>query len=207
MARPPVHDEPLDEEDETVPSLPWQIPEIVSVVALASVGVLALGGLVTGIARVVTETASIFPPGLGSQEIWNAIQLGSLWATPFIAVIILGALGLCWWQVQVWAQVVDVPEDEGDLSDALGRVRRASLIARWAMVVLALTAAGAMAGFVADVGLNASGPSWPIDVDEGASLFAVLLLLSAAVLVGRQVLVRNGLSILGVEESTDATTR
>jgi hypothetical protein len=43
------------------------------------------------------------------------------------------------------------------------------------MVVLVLTAAGSVAGFVAEVGLNAGQPFWTIDIYAGASLLASML--------------------------------
>jgi hypothetical protein len=101
---------------------------------------------------------------------------------------VLGVLGLCWWQVDAWLEVTETPgNDDDDESEARGHMRRAHLIARWAMVALAVTAAGSIAGFVAEVGTNAGQGFWTIDIYGGGSLLAVLVLLSAAVAVNRRI--------------------
>src|SRR5580698_7112862 len=132
----------LDDDYSSQPPLAWEVPEIFGAAVLASVSVLAVGGLATGIARAITEAASNFPPGLGSQQVWNAIQFGAEWAGPLLATVVLGVLGLCWWQVSAWMEVTETPgHDENDESEARGHMHRAHLIARWAMVALAVTAA------------------------------------------------------------------
>ncbi len=183
-----VPEDPLDDGYPSEPPLAWEVPEIFGAAVLACVSVLAVGGLATGIARAITESASNFPPGLGSQEVWNAIQFGSQWAGPLLAIVVLGVLGLCWWQVDAWLEVTETPgHDDDDESEARGHMHRAHLIARWAMVTLAVTAAGSIAGFVAEVGTNAGQRIWTIDIYGGGSLLAVLVLLGAAVPVNRKI--------------------
>ncbi len=199
MTEQPVPDDPLDEQERSNPPPGWEVPEIVGMAGLASVAVLVVGGLATGIARAVTEAASNYPPGQGSQEVWNAMTLGTEWAGPLVAVIVLGAFGLCWWQIQAWAEVFDGPADDDDLAEAHGHVHRAHLIARWAMVALALTAAGSIAGFVAQVGQNAGQPFWTVDIYTGANLLAVFVLLGVATLVNRQLQHQPGVSTVAVK--------
>lgn len=182
-----VPEDSLDDDFPSKSPLAWEVPEIFGAGVLASVSVLAVGGLATGIARAVTESATNFPPGLGSQEVWNAIEFGSEWAGPLLAIVVLGVLGLCWWQVDAWLEVTESPgNDDDDESEARGHMHRARLIARWAIVALAVTAAGAIAGFVAEVGANSGQSLWTIDIYGGGSMLAVLVLLGAAVLVNRK---------------------
>jgi len=186
VTEPSEPDESLDEAEQSEASLAWEVPEIVGVAGLSTVALLAVGGLATGIARAVTETGSSFPPGLFSQEVWNAITFGSQWAGPVVAIIVLAVFVLCWWQMQAWAEATDGPADDDDLADARGHIGRANLMARWAMAALVLTAAGSIAGFIAEVGLNTGQPYWTIDLYTGASLLAVLVLLGTAVVVNQR---------------------
>jgi hypothetical protein len=183
-----VPEDSLDDGYPSKPPLAWEVPEIFGAAVLSSVSALAVGCLATGIARAITEAASNFPPGLGSQEVWNAIQFGSEWAGPLLAIVVLGVLGLCWWQVDAWLEVAETrSDDDDDESEARGHMHRAHLIARWAMVALVVTAAGSIAGFVAEVGTNAGRSFWTLDLYGGGSLLAVLVLLSAAVPVNRKI--------------------
>jgi hypothetical protein len=186
MTEPSVPNALLDNDEQSLSPVAWEVPETIVAAVLATVTVLVVGGLATGIARVASVSASSFPPGLNSQEIWNAIQFGSLWAGPVVTVIALGALGLCWWQTQAWAEAAEARDPVGDVSEAEGHILRARLLARWAIVTLVVTAAGSVAYFVAEVGLNSGGQVWPLDINAGASLLAVLVLLGGGVLVGRQ---------------------
>lgn len=182
-----VPQDSLDDDYSSKTPLTWEVPEIFGAAVLASVSVLGVGGLATGIARAITEAASNFPPGLGSQEVWNAIAFGSEWAGPLLAIVVLGVLGLCWWQVDAWLEVTEtLGSDDDESEEARGHMHRAHLIARWAMTTLAVTAAGSIAGFVAEVGTNTGQSLWTIDIYGGGSLLAVLVLLSAAVPVYRK---------------------
>jgi hypothetical protein len=50
------------------PPLAWEVPEIFGAAVLASVSVLAVSGLATGIARAITEAASNFNRRAGSAR-------------------------------------------------------------------------------------------------------------------------------------------
>jgi hypothetical protein len=186
-------DEEVSEEGPSGSSLSWEVPEIAGISLLAVTALLASGGLATGIARSVTLPSAPFASS--SQLTWNAVQFGAQWASPVIAVFLLGVLGLCWYQLQVWSELLDTPGSEGDeeVSDAHGHIERAGRMARWAVMALGVTAAGSLAGFVAEVGANA-GQSASIvvtDIYAGASMLAVFLLLAAGFWVDRQVASRS----------------
>ncbi len=105
----------------------WEVPEKVAVALLASVVVLAMGGLAAGIARFVVYNGEPFP---GNQAVWSAIEFGAQWADVFVAAVLLAVLGLCWWQLQAWAEVIEDPDDAGQLLDAVGHTARALHLAR-----------------------------------------------------------------------------
>jgi len=160
----------------------WEAAEILGAAVLGGVGILAMGGLAVGIARI----AVIQEPFANSQYSWNAIEFGAEWANFVVAVIVLGVLGLCWWQLQAWTAVVEDPEEAGQLPDALGHIRRAGQLTRWAEVALGLTLLGSVAGFAASVGTGGTTQLWVLDLIAGAQMLAVIVIFVAGIVVGRQ---------------------
>ena len=156
---------------------------------LGGVGILAVGGLAVGMARIAVVSA---PLGEG-QYIWSAIDIGAEWANFLVAVIVLGVLGLCWWQLHAWAEVVDDPEEASQLPDALGHIRRARRLTRWAEVALGLTLLGSVAGFAATVGTGGTTELWVFDLVAGAQMLAVIVIFVAGIVVGRQLERGDGL--------------
>lgn len=186
MTEHPAGDDRWSEEDLTTSRLAWEVPEVVGVVVLVAVGVIMIGGLVSGVARALTESSSNFPPGLSSQETWNAIQFGSEWAGPVVTLIVLGVLGLCWWQVQGWLEVLEAPTADDDLSEASGHLRRDRHIAYMAMVEVIVSAVASLSALVAAVGSNTGESLWVQDISASASLVAVVLLLGVAGFLARR---------------------
>jgi len=160
----------------------WEALEIVGAAVLGGVGILAMGGLAVGIARMAVISA---PPGEG-QYMWSAIEFGAEWATFVVAVIVLGVLGLCWWQLQAWAEVIADPDEAGQLPDALGHIRRAGQLTRWAEVALGLTLVGSVSGFAGSVGTGGTTQLWVLDLIAGAQMLAVIVIFVAGMVVGRQ---------------------
>ncbi len=162
---------------------PWEVPEKLAVALLAGVVVLAAGGLAAGIARLVVESPGPFP---GNQAVWSAIGFGAEWANVFVAVILLGVLGLCWWQLQAWAEVIEDPDDADQLRDAVGHSARALHLASGGEVALGLAVAGSVAGFVGEIGTGGASPLWVLDLSSGAQMVAVIVIFVTGMLVGRQ---------------------
>lgn len=160
----------------------WEVPELIAVAVLASVALVAVGGLVTGITRSFSSTA----PFSSSQDIWSAIELGAEWANVVLAAVVLGVLGVCWWQLEAWREVREEPEDEDALSEALGHMQRTRWIISWAMIALGVTAAGSVAGFVAQVGSYGAGPVWAIDIWGASEMLAVIVVSTTGIFVGRR---------------------
>jgi hypothetical protein len=174
-----------NEEDDAPPRLPWELPEIVAVAVLVAFFLLVVGGLVTAI---VTGTAPNGSPSPGNQLIGMAIQYGTEWAEPLLAVVLLAVLGLCWWQFQTWADVAETTGDDQQAFDAQGHIHRARQITIWTQAALALTALGSLAFFAGGV-LSATGYSrfvWSHDFYEGASALAVIVLAGVGLLVGKR---------------------
>jgi len=188
---PPDMSPPADDDSDLPPS--WEVPEIIGVAVVGVVAILAAGGLGTGIAR-STEFAppSGFPGS--SLEVWNAVQFGSEWASPLTAALLLGVLGLCWWQLQAWSEVIESPDPDDDVAAAAMHMHRARRMARGTGAALLLTAAGSIASFAAAIGANAGQPvgQWSLDIYAGAYLLGVVVLLVAALSVSRHLGLRYG---------------
>ena len=161
------------------PGLAWEVPEVLAAVVLLAVAVLAAGGLAAGISLSVSVQSA-----LPSPSVWSAVQFGSQWADPLVALVLLGVLGVCWWQLQAWAEVVEEDAD-GDRSEALGHMRRARLTVWWAVGAFGVTAVGSIAEFASTIGQGDAGVTWPFDINGGAGMSAVLLVAGTGALVGR----------------------
>jgi hypothetical protein len=163
----------------------WEIPEMMIVALVASIGVLIVGGLAAGIARIVSDATEV-PFGGGLQEIWSAVAFGAEWANFVVAAILLAALGLCWWQLQGWAEVTEEADDADDGAEAFGHIHRALLLTNVVVGGLGLTAVGALAGVVAELG-EGNGQSFvPVDIYAGAEFVAVAALFTTGALVARR---------------------
>jgi hypothetical protein len=173
-------DESTGEEEQPRPRLAWEVIEIVGACVLVTIAILAAGAVAAGIGQSVDTSPFL------TTTVWDAIEVSSLWASPVVALLLLGVLGLCWWQLEAWSEVMDGPDEE-DVADGLGHTRRARMMAVWTVVALILTGVGSVAGFAARLGSDIGGDTvWTIDVAAGASMIAVLVVLASAGLVGRQ---------------------
>ncbi len=190
MTSPNGLDELSPEESDPGVRLQWEVPEIVAGTILVSVAILPIGGLATGIARDIATYGQVFPSGLLNQQVWSAVSLGAEWASPFVALILLAVVALCWWQWQGWSEVIEDPERVDEASEALGHLRRAQRTAMWARVVLIVTAIGSIAGFVAQVG---SGFQSSLDIFPGVETLAVFVLLAGALWIDSKLTVDDTL--------------
>lgn len=166
------------------PPVDWEVPEVAAVAVLVAVGLLVLGGLATGIAAASGASGSI-PPGAGVVVAGSSIQTGAAWAEPLLAILLLGVLGLCWWQVDGWS---DASEDT-ESSEVAGHLRRGRQIAVWVQGALILTLAGSASLFagmllVNSYGGNRSSLIWSRDLYQAASLLAVAALVSGGLWIG-----------------------
>ena len=169
-------------EDASGPSLPWEVPEIAAVGILVAFSMIVVGGVATG-TDVSTGRQQPFVDQL--ENIWNAIEFGSSWAGPALAIVLLAVVGLCWWQVEAWS--AESPTTPAEPSRAYDYIRRAQKISLWALASLVITVVGAMAGCVALVASNIPAHpgrvGWSRVIGVGAGLAAVIAVAAAGLLV------------------------
>jgi hypothetical protein len=161
-------------------SLAWEVPEIAGVAILVAFLVIVVGGLATGVDVSTTQQAPYIDP---MQSIWNAIQFGASWAEPLLAIVLLGVVGLCWWQVEAWSEEFEASAED---FTALGHMHRARQISHWALGGLIVTATGAIAGLTALIGFNIpthpGQVAWSRVIGAGADTMATVVVLVAGIL-------------------------
>ena len=167
----------------------WEAPEIAAVAILVAFFAVVIGSLATAIDVSVSEQGFIDP----TMNIWDAIQFGTTWAEPLLAIILLGVAGLCWWQVETWSE--ESGSQTQDSSTALGHVRRARQISFWTLGGLIVTTVGAVAGIVALIGFNVSAHpgqvAWSRVIGAGAGVIADVVVSVAGGLVIKRLTVPN----------------
>jgi hypothetical protein len=158
-------------------NVPWEVLETIAVVVLVAIGVLALGGLVGALIFVNSDEVL---GGFSSQATWNAVGRGASWSGPLITMILLGVMGISWFQARSWAVPANAQSDTPAVFTHLHRTVR---IAGWTVVGLVLSLLGAVASVASVIGFNWSSISASyfasLAVPVGASALAVLLLASA----------------------------
>lgn len=172
---------PEGDVDADEPRVDWEVPEVAAAAVVVAVGLLVLGGLATGIAA-AAGAPGLLGPGSGAAVAGTSIQDGAEWAGPLLAMVLLGVVGLCWWQVDRWSGA----PDDVDAAEVAGHVLRSQRIARWATGALVLTLAGSIAHFAGyllantTVG-NHSSFVWSHDIYEAASVLAVAVVASGGI--------------------------
>lgn len=180
-----------DDDDAREPRVEWEVPEVAALVILVAVGLLVLGGLATGIAA-AAGAPEAFGPGAGAATAGSSIQLGAVWAGPLLAIVLLGVLGVCWWQVDAWSGALS----ETDPAQVAGHVRRGQQIALWVNGALVLTLAGSIALFAGLLLTNSRpgnlpSPIWSRDIYEAASVLAVAVIVSGGIWAGTRLRPRS----------------
>jgi hypothetical protein len=161
-----------------------------------AVGVLVAGGLVAGIVASAPSYGGGTPLRI---TVSTAISFGATWAGPFLAIALLGLVGLCWWQAEAWGAAIE-PDDARDrVAEAAGHIRRAHRISQWTQVALLLVCAGAVAQVVSSAllstgGVAANAVNWARIIVEVANLLAVLAVAGVGAWIGRKVSVDQGYS-------------
>lgn len=153
---------------------------------LIGVALLAIGGLAAGIAR-STAAPTAVPPGFDRQFLGSSIQLGSGWASFVLAVLLLGVMGVCWWNLREWELEADETESPEDTAESDGHLRRGCGIVTATELALVVIGAGAIAAFVGTLLEIQSGVAvWSVDFVAGAGTLAVLVVATTGVLLGRR---------------------
>lgn len=158
----------------------WDVPEFGAIAVLVGMGVLVVGGLASGIDTAVTA--------FGAP---TAVEFGAEWAEPVLAMILLGVIGLSWWQFQAWADA-DF-DDANDETEATVHMDRFLKIALWAQIGLVLTIAGTASIFGAVVSAHLDLPGGvapPLDVAQAilsaATFLTTTVVTAAGLIIGHQ---------------------
>ena len=175
--------------DESAERVAWEVPEIAAVAVLVATGVLIAGGVVAGIVASRSSYGGGTPSRIAAT---TAISFGATWAGPLLAIVLLGVVGLCWWQVEAWGAASE-PDDARDrLIEVAGHMQRAHRISQWTQVALLVNCVGAVALVVSSAllftgGVSVNPVNWARTVVEVANLLAVLAVTGVAVWIGQKV--------------------
>jgi len=185
--------EASDNLDEPVVRLPWEVPEIAAATVLVATGVLMAGGLAAGIVASTPSYGGGTPSRITAS---TAISFGATWAGPLLAIVLLGVVGLCWWQADAWGAGSETDEVRDHVSEAAGHVRRAHRINQWTQVEFLLVCAGAGALVVSSAllstgGISANAVNLARIIVEVANLLAVLAVAGVGAWIGRKVTVNR----------------
>ncbi len=179
---------PLEELDGR---LGWSVPEVAASAVLLVVGLLAAGGLATGIVTVAGDTSTL---GLTTRQVaGSAIGTAASWANPLLAVALIGVLGVAWVQARSSAIGVD-GSDSSKQRQGATRTWRAWQLRRWALVGLLVTSAGSVAELVGALIMLTAPPGagipsfeWAHDILLGAGAITTLMVASAGIWIGARV--------------------
>jgi hypothetical protein len=160
----------------------WEIQEIVAAALLLVIAVLAGAGMASAIIGGTSRVDGFANGESVTQVLFEATQ----WAGVFATFLILCALGLVWWQVDGWADVLedlDEGEDrdraaggeESEADDAMRHIGRNRTLSTWAAVSLLVTSM-AVVGAMVGLGLEASPFPWQQWVSFGGQLVGALIL-------------------------------
>ena len=155
----------------------WEVLEIIAVIVLVAIGILVVGGL---LGALIFANSDEIPGGFTTQATWNAVSRGAAWSGPLTSMILLGLMGVAWFQARPWAVHASAHSDRATVSAHLHRAVR---IAGWTLAGLVLSFFGAVASLVSVIGFNWSNNSASfvasLAIPLGASALAVLLLAGA----------------------------
>lgn len=166
---------------------PWSVPEIVVVGILSAFGAVAVGGLAAGIDVAANQNA--FGPVIDPfVQTWQSITFGAAWAGPVFASVLLGLVGICWWQADRWSEDAEDPAARADV--AVAYIQRARRLCRWVVVALGVTALGAIADLIAAIGLmgleHGNPISWTRVIPAIAGALAVVIISAVGTAVARE---------------------
>jgi hypothetical protein len=134
-----VNDDDAAATDSGEVRLRWEAPELVVVAILVATAILIVAGVVAGFV-IGTSTEQ---PGTGSLVALATQYATETWAGVVTAVLMLGSLGVCWWQ-----QGVRLDTAESAPNEARAGIARARRLAVLAMTGLLLAVLGSVASLV-----------------------------------------------------------
>ena len=172
-----------------VKRLPWEIAEMVGAGLLGAAGTIAVLSIVSGVAYAFTNTTQPTSPFGNAVQVGPTIaevtQRSTLWATPVMALLVIGAIGVAWWQVESWSSFVAEDEEATDdeMTSAFRHLLRAKVLVTSALAAAAVVAAAVVALVVSTIVVFLGGPG-NIVVSEDLSVIGQGLGTLAVVGVG-----------------------
>jgi hypothetical protein len=167
---------------------PWTPLEIVSAAIVTAVALFALGDTVGAVVLALSN---------GGFGVAFTLLQATNWAEPILAAALLGSAVLSWNEASGWCEdleflatsVGDLPTGEIDPAESVARLLRSRFLATSALVLAAVTTAGAITTVVGTV-MEQSGPfpgqSWAAPIEScGMALAVVVLSLACWVIVLR----------------------
>jgi hypothetical protein len=138
------------------PRAAWEFLEILATVILAAESLRVVGSLASGI--IFGATAHVGPFG-NQRLVGSAVVRAVSFSDGPGLVLLLLSFALLWWRAEYWTNRVDPPAGAGNRPPgaAVVQLRRLGGLARWAMILFALVAAGALAFLVGNILVNTAG--------------------------------------------------
>ena len=144
--------------------LPWETAEIVGGGLLGAASTIAVLSVVSGISYAFTNATQPTSPFGNAVQVGPTIaevtQRSTLWATPVVALLVIGAIGIAWWQVESWSSFVAEDEEATDdeMTSAFRHLLRAKVLVTSALAAAAVVAAAVVALVVSTIVVFLGGP-------------------------------------------------
>ena len=177
--------------------LRWDAPELVVVAILVATAILIVAGVVAGFV-IGTSTEQ---PGTGSIVALATQYATETWAGIITAVLMLGSVGLCWWQHGVWLDIAESAPDE-----ARAGIERDRRLAVLAMTGLLLAILGSIASLVGRLDVLQSFASQSVAavwVPGIAEILGTVALAIAGLVIGGRIIGPRHRGATGHEDPDD----
>ncbi len=160
----------VDDELTEMARTAWNLAEIVAVALVAILFIF----LVTSVIGAITSPHLFdVASGFASSQLGFALEQAGEWAAPqSAAILLLGSLGLAWWQIESWTN------DDGDPfnEEALVHLWRAAIVTRIDLVYSLLTIVGGVLIAVGSSLRQSPSEDWStFSVNLGLALGAIVL--------------------------------
>ena len=160
---------------------PWEVQEWAALALLSAIAIVVIAGVSSG---VVGDTGLNQTSASVSEVLLDATR----WAGFEVPFLVVAALGLIWWQVDGWAEVLDddvgdddqdEPDVERSIEEAVDHIGRNKALATWAgvsLLVTSMAAIGLMVGIVLEQSPPSPSMNWEQWLSGGGNLLSTLIL-------------------------------